>query len=100
MGNKWDSVVGTIQYSENLVRANKITQEHGFVLNPDQKRLRKVIDLMTMSKTEFGKYYCTCKQTHPLDPKKDTLYPCRELKDKIVKDNHCFCRLLHRSKGA
>lgn len=95
MGNKWDSVIGTTEYNKNLVRINKIAQEHGFVLNPDQERLRKVIGLMTMNKIEFGKYYCPCKQTHPLDPKKDPLCPCPEMKDEIAKDNRCFCKLFY-----
>ena len=58
MANKWDSVVGTTEYNENLARVNKIAQHNGCVLNPDQERLRKVVGLMTMNKKEFGKYYC------------------------------------------
>jgi ferredoxin-thioredoxin reductase catalytic subunit len=96
MGNKWDSVVGTTEYNENLMRISRIAQEHSYVLNPDQKRLRKVIGIMTMNKTEFGKYYCPCKQNHPLDLQKDVLCPCPELADEVTKDNHCFCRLFYK----
>jgi len=99
MGNKWDSVVGTTEYNKNLVRISKIAKEHGFVLNPDQERLRKVIGLMTMNKNEFGKYYCPCKQKHPLNPQEDPLCPCPEMDDEISREGHCFCKLFYRLKG-
>ena len=96
MANKWDTVVGTTEYAENLARINKIAQDNGYVLNPDEDRLRKVIGLMTMNNTEFGKHYCPCKQNHPLNPHKDTPCPCPEMKNEIFKDGHCFCRLFYR----
>ncbi|UCD19396.1 MAG: ferredoxin:thioredoxin reductase [candidate division WOR-3 bacterium] len=99
MGNKWDPVVGTEEYNENLVRINKIAQENGYVLNSDRERLRKVVGLMTMNKIEFGDYYCPCKQSHPLDVQKDVLCPCPEMKNEIAKDNHCFCQLFYILKG-
>ena len=70
MGNSWDPVVGTEEYNKNLARIEKIAQEKGFILNPDDERLKKVVGLMTMNQNEFGKYYCPCKQSHPLDPGK------------------------------
>jgi len=100
MGNKWDPVVGTAEYNENLVILNKVAQEQGLALNPDQERIRKAIGLMTTSKIEFDKYYCPCKQNHPLDSKKDALCPCPEMKHEIAKDNRCFCRLFYKPRGA
>ncbi len=99
MGNKWDHVIGNAEYTKNLARINKIAQENGYVLNPDQERLRKVVGLMTINKIEFGKYYCPCKQTHPLDPLADVLCPCPEIDEEIVTDGHCFCKLFYRVKG-
>ncbi len=96
MGNNWDPVVGTEEYNENLVRIGKIAQENRYVLNPDHERRRKVVGLMTLNKIEFGKYYCPCKQTHPLDTQNDTLCPCPEMDEEIAKDNHCFCRLFFK----
>jgi ferredoxin-thioredoxin reductase catalytic chain len=96
MANSWDPVVGTPDYDKNLQRIKKIAQTNGYALNPDAGRLRKVIGLMTMNKIEFGKYYCPCKQNHPLDPEKDVLCPCPDMKDEIAKDNHCFCKLFYR----
>lgn len=99
MANRWDSVVGTAEYNENLGRIQEIAHDYGYMLNPDVERLRKVIGLMTMNNTEFGKYYCPCKQNHPLNPQKDTVCPCPEVHDEIHKEGHCFCRLFYRMKG-
>ena len=100
MANKWDPVVGTTEYNDNLARIKKISQENGYRLNPDQERIRKVVGLMTMNYNEFGKYYCPCKQSHPLDPAKDVLCPCPPLADEVQRDGYCFCKLFFKdSKG-
>ena len=98
MANKWDPIVGTSEYNKNLERINKMAAEKGYVLNPDQERLQKVVGLMTMNKSEFGKYYCPCKQSHPLDPNKDVLCPCPPLADEVEKDGYCFCKLFYQKK--
>lgn len=95
MANSWDPVVGTKEYNENLARIEKIAQEKGFILNPDDERLKKVVGLMTINQNEFGKYYCPCKQSHPLDPVKDVLCPCPPLVDEVQQEGHCFCKLFY-----
>lgn len=96
MSNSWDNVIGTDEYNRNLDRIKKIAESQEVILNPDEERLKKVVGLMTMNFNEFGKYYCPCKQSHPLDPDKDLLCPCSELKDEVTKDGHCFCKLFYR----
>jgi ferredoxin-thioredoxin reductase catalytic subunit len=96
MSNSWDNVIGTDEYNRNLDRIEKIAESQEVILNPDDQRLKKVVGLMTMNFNEFGKYYCPCKQSHPLDPDKDLLCPCSELKDEVTKDGHCFCKLFYR----
>ena len=98
MGNKWKPIVGTKEYNENLSRVTKIARKSGYVLNPDQERLQKVVGLMTMNQNEFGKYYCPCKQSHPLNPEKDLLCPCLPLADEVQKDGHCFCKLFFQKR--
>lgn len=98
MGNKWDPVVGTQKYNENLRRVEKIAKENCYALNPDQERLQKVVGLMTMNHNEFGKYYCPCKQSHPLNPDADVLCPCPPLAEEVQKDGYCFCKLFFKTK--
>ena len=98
MPNKWDQVVGTDEYNENLSRITKIARDNGCSLNPDKERLEKVVGLMTMNKNEFGKYFCPCKQSHPLKVETDVLCPCPSLTQEIEEDGHCYCRLFFQGK--
>jgi ferredoxin-thioredoxin reductase catalytic subunit len=95
MGNPWDDTVSTKEYEKNLKRVGNIAKKKGYVLNPDEERLKKVVGLMTMNYNEFKKYYCPCKQSHPLNPEKDELCPCPDMDDEVKKDGHCFCRLFY-----
>jgi len=84
----------------NIERARKVGEGLGYVLNPDQARTLKVSNLLARNFAEFGKYYCPCKQSHPLDPNKDVLCPCQTLQDEMDKDGHCFCRLFYTDEAA
>ncbi len=95
MNNKWDATVGTAEYEKNLARIKKIAEEKGFLLNADEERVKKVVGLMTMNFNEFSKYYCPCKQSHPLEPDKDVICPCSCMKSEVEKDGHCYCRLFY-----
>ena len=83
-------------YKENYQRLAQIAEANGYVFNRDKKRVNKVVGLMTSNFKEFGKFYCPCKQTHPLDTKTDPLCPCDTLDDEIEKDGHCYCRLFYK----
>jgi len=98
MANPWDDVVGTAPYNENLERIKNIAEEKGFILNPDEERVKKVVGLMTMNFKEYNKYYCPCKQSHPLDPTKDVVCPCSTLEQEVNKDGHCYCRLFYKKE--
>lgn len=83
-------------YNENYNRLEGIARENGYVFNPDKERLNKVIGLMTRNYKEFGKYYCPCKQHHPLDLKVDPLCPCEKLNKEIDDLGHCTCRVFYK----
>jgi len=84
----------------NIERAREVGVQRGYVLNSDTKRVRKIANLLVQNEEQFGKYYCPCKQSHPLDPAKDVLCPCPTLKDEVAKDGRCFCRLFFKSGAA
>ena len=96
MPNVWDKVIGSEEYNENLVRVKKIADAKNYILNPDQARVEKVVGLMTLNSQEFGKYYCPCKQSKPLDPNKDVLCPCSQIDEEITRDGNCFCKLFFK----
>lgn len=86
-------MVGTEEYRKTLARAEKIALKTGYSLNTDTDRLEKVIGLMTMNKSACGKYFCPCKQSHPLDRENDVICPCPELSAEIDAEDSCFCKL-------
>lgn len=96
MTNSWDKVIGTKEYNDNLARIQKIADSKNYILNPDKARVEKVIGLMTMNQQQFGKYYCPCKQSHPLDQVKDTTCPCLQLDQEVANDGNCYCRLFFK----
>lgn len=98
MGNSWDTIVGTESYDKNLKRVKEIADQNGYILNPDEERLKKVVGLMTMNFKGHGKYYCPCKQSHPLDPNKDVTCPCIPWKEEIAKEGNCFCKLFYKKQ--
>jgi ferredoxin-thioredoxin reductase catalytic chain len=81
----------------NIERARKVGDGLGYVLNPDVERTLKVSNLLARNFEEFGRYYCPCKQSHPLDPSKDVLCPCQTIHDEIAKDGRCCCRLFFKA---
>lgn len=99
MANVWDDTVNTEKYKKNLARVRTIAIEKGYILNPDEERMQKVVGLMTMNYNEFNEYYCPCKQSHPLNPHKDVLCPCPVLDEEVKRDGHCFCRLFYRKES-
>ncbi len=96
MGNSWDPVINTPEYEATLERALSFAKESGLILNPDEKRVEKVIGLMTMNYNTTGKYFCPCKQSHPLDTENDTICPCSTIEDEIEAEGHCYCRLFYK----
>ena len=87
--------MNTPEYLKTLERAEDIAERTGYIINPDMERVRKVIGLMTMNFMETGKYFCPCKQSHPLDPENDVVCPCTEIHQEVEKDGNCFCRLFY-----
>jgi ferredoxin-thioredoxin reductase catalytic subunit len=95
MANSWDPVVGTAEYESTLKKARDLADESGWILNPDGERVEKVVGLMTINHNQTGRYFCPCKQSHPLDPAKDVICPCPDLSEEMQADGHCFCRLFY-----
>lgn len=86
-------MVGTEEYNKTLDRAKRVAEKCGYKLNEDQERIQKVIGLMTMNLNASGKFFCPCKQSHPLDTEKDVVCPCPEIGSEIEADGFCFCKL-------
>ncbi|NQU05668.1 MAG: hypothetical protein HQ568_06210 [Calditrichaeota bacterium] len=92
--NQWTT--HTTEYEETLSRVSVIAEKNGYILNPDVERMKKVVGLMTENFVQAGKYFCPCKQSHPLNTESDALCPCSEWKEEIEEVGHCFCRLFYQ----
>ena len=79
--NQWTT--HTTEYEEILSRVSVIAEKNGYVLNPDVERAKKVVGLMTENFVQADKYYCPCKQSHPLNTETDVVCPCPEWKEEI-----------------
>ena len=77
----------------NLDRARQVGERLGYMLNPNTKRVLKIANLMAGNEEQWGKRYCPCRQSHPIDPEKDVVCPCPGVDEEIARDGHCHCWL-------
>jgi ferredoxin-thioredoxin reductase catalytic chain len=79
--------------------AKKFAHKHGFILNPDEKRLETVIRGLVRNKSRFGALYCPCR-IRSGDPETDKkiICPCVYHKDEIDKEGSCHCNLYFRNE--
>ena len=85
-------------YQVNLQRLGAIAIENGFVLNPNEERVMKVVGMMAQNYELAEEWVCPCKQTvKPAEKGKDTVCPCPEWKEEIKTNGHCFCKLFYSS---
>jgi ferredoxin-thioredoxin reductase catalytic subunit len=92
--NRWTDHAA--EYETALLRVSEIAKKKGYILNTDEERVEKVVGLMTENHILAGKYFCPCKQTHPLDPDSDVTCPCPSWIEEIDRDGHCYCRLFFK----
>jgi len=83
-------------FESNLSRIQSIAAKKGWVLNPDEKRIQKVVGLMADNFTDHGDYYCPCKQSGESPKPDDVLCPCPDAEKEITEAGHCYCRLFYR----
>ncbi len=84
------------KYEDNFVRLQKVADEMGIILNPNEARVQRVIGKMTHHLINMGENVCPCKQTtpHP-SPGEEILCPCEDLAEEIRRDGKCHCRLFY-----
>ncbi len=71
----------------------RIAGRLGYVLNPDDTALSRVVRHMAENKRRYGKYYCPCKQHYPVETGTDPTCPCAAFKEEIARDGHCECHI-------
>lgn len=88
-------------YQANLARLTDIAKQNGFVLNPDEERVKKVVGLMANNYDIAEEWICPCKQTvKPAEKGRDKTCPCDEWTDEIDAEGCCFCKLFYTEEKA
>jgi ferredoxin-thioredoxin reductase catalytic chain len=82
-----------------LEQAEKYAKDHGWVLNPDKKKLDIVIKGLARGKKKHGEPYCPCRLRSG-DKEKDAaiICPCVYHKDEVEKEGSCHCSLFFAKK--
>jgi len=80
----------------NLETLQKIAVKKGWVLNPDNDIVTKVLEGLLKNHERHGRYYCPCRiiGKNP-DPKtfQSIICPCITAEDDIAMDGTCHCEL-------
>lgn len=77
----------------------KYAKEHGYLLNPDDKKLENVIKGIARNKLRFGEQYCPCR-IRSGDKEKDRLIvcPCIFHEEEIKDLGSCHCNLYFKKE--
>lgn len=87
-------------FNTALEYTKRVAQRFGYTLNPDEGSLNRLIAQMAKIKEQHGRYFCPCKQHHPIDIKRDPICPCDTFKDEISNQGHCECHLFFDIEAA
>ena len=80
--------------AEMLKWARSYAQQHGWILNKDEKQLNTVIRGLVRNKTKFGRPYCPCRLRSGNEEKDRAIEcPCVYHNDEIADQGSCHCRL-------
>ena len=89
------------EYENNLKRIKEYAYVTGLVLNPDEERVKNVVERMTENFKVIGQYVCPCKQKNKPPVKgRDIVCPCSDLMVEILKNGYCHCCLFYTPESA
>lgn len=78
-----------------LNKLQHLAEQMGYVLNPDTRTLDRLVKHLAESAEQYGKMYCPCKRSYPVNTDKDPVCPCSEAHDEVTHMGHCECRLFY-----
>ncbi len=79
---------------EDVVRswAEEYANEHGWILNPDEKQRETVIKGLARNTERFGFRYCPCRiRSGDIETDKKIICPCVYHQDELDQAGHCTC---------
>ena len=76
-----------------------VADRNGYLLNPDLRTLERIALSMVENRRNHKRYFCPCKQHHPVKAEVDPVCPCDESKDEIRRDGFCDCHVFFDESG-
>ncbi|MDD1720196.1 MAG: ferredoxin:thioredoxin reductase [Methanoregulaceae archaeon] len=94
---KDDRLIQETVEEEILAWAKDFAEKNGYILNPDEKRLRTVIRGLARNQVKHGERYCPCR-IRSGDQEKDRhiICPCVYHGKEIEEEGMCHCNLFFR----
>lgn len=80
--------------------SKRYAKSQGFMLNPDEKIVKFVIEGLLRNEAKFGYMYCPCRAvTGDEGQDRKIICPCIYHKDEIKSMGHCHCGLFVAKKS-
>jgi ferredoxin-thioredoxin reductase catalytic chain len=80
--------------------AKNYAREHGYALNPDDKRLQVVIRGLARNMRKYGEKYCPCRiRSGDNEADKKIICPCEFHRDEIEGEGSCHCSLYFKPEN-
>jgi ferredoxin-thioredoxin reductase catalytic chain len=84
----------TKEEKEILDSVAEYAKKHGYLLNPEDKKLQNVIKGLAKNMQRFGKQYCPCRiRSGDTEKDKQIVCPCIFHEKEIEDQGSCHCNL-------
>jgi ferredoxin-thioredoxin reductase catalytic chain len=82
---------------EILAWAKEYAEKHGYILNPDEKRLRTAIKGLARNQIKHGERYCPCRvRSGDREKDRQIICPCVYHVKEIEEAGMCHCSLFFK----
>ena len=89
----------TKEEQEILDSVGEYAKKHGYLLNPEDKKLQNVIKGLARNMEKFGKQYCPCRiRSGDTEKDKEIVCPCKFHGKEIEEQGSCHCNLYFKKE--
>ncbi len=88
-----------LEILKNLIlkQVKEYAQKSGYRLNPDEKMVEKIVEILAKNELKHGFRYCPCRRiSGNLEEDRKKICPCFWHKQEIEKMGHCHCQLFFK----
>lgn len=90
-----------IRQKKRYEQINKIAEEGGYLLNPDNNITYEIIEGLVINKERYGEEVCPCRLFKgTIETNMDIICPCYYRDDDLAEYGSCFCGLYVTEEAA